>query len=182
MAVESAPSTAPAPSPGRNAAEAVAPLVRAILGDDLPVAFRFWDGSRIGPESSAATLVVHSPKALRRLLWSPGELGVARAYVAGELDVDGDLHAVLGLADRLGADGPSLWSVLPRVVPKIPAAARIGALGRPPKPPPEEITMHGRLHTRARERGGDRAPLRRVERLLPVVPRRDDDVLVRVLP
>ena len=30
-------------------------------------------------------------RALRRLLWNPGELGLARAFVAGELDVEGDL-------------------------------------------------------------------------------------------
>ena len=41
--------------------------------------------------TGAPTVVVRSRRALRRLLWAPGELGLARAYVAGELDVEGDL-------------------------------------------------------------------------------------------
>ena len=36
-------------------------------------------------------LVVRSPRALQRILWRPGELGLARAYVSGDLDVEGDL-------------------------------------------------------------------------------------------
>ena len=38
-----------------------------------------------------------SPRgALRRLLWAPGELGLAQAYVTGELDVEGDLSTGSG--------------------------------------------------------------------------------------
>ena len=36
-------------------------------------------------------MILRSPRALRRLLWSPGELGLAQAYVTGDLDVEGDL-------------------------------------------------------------------------------------------
>ena len=36
-------------------------------------------------------MVLRNRRALRRLLWSPGELGLARAYVTGDLDVEGDL-------------------------------------------------------------------------------------------
>ena len=36
-------------------------------------------------------LVARSPRALQRILWRPGELGLARAYVSGDLDVEGDL-------------------------------------------------------------------------------------------
>ena len=37
------------------------------------------------------TVVLRSPQALRRLLWHPGELGLAQAYVTGDIDIDGDL-------------------------------------------------------------------------------------------
>ena len=59
-------------------------------GRRLPVRLRAWDGSEAGP-ADAPVLVVRSPRALSRILWRPGELGLARAYVSGDLDVDGDL-------------------------------------------------------------------------------------------
>ena len=87
----------------------------AVLGMDRPpVRLRAWDGTVAGPED-APELVVRSPQALRRLVWAPGELGLARAYVAGELDVADDLaaaFAALSSAGRLASDddsaGPSV--------------------------------------------------------------------------
>lgn len=85
--------------------------------------------------------------ALRRLVRAPGELGLGRAYVAGEIDIAGDVYAVLGLRDvrsdlRMGA-GERLAAVV--------AAARTGALvGRTP-PVPEEARLRGRRHTRRRD-------------------------------
>jgi cyclopropane-fatty-acyl-phospholipid synthase len=68
----------------------LAPLAAALFGGSLPVRLRAWDGSEAGP-AGTPVLVLRSRQALRRLLWHPGELGLAQAYVAGELDVDGDL-------------------------------------------------------------------------------------------
>jgi hypothetical protein len=56
---------------------------------------RIWDGSRLGPSGSDATVRVASPGAIRRLLWSPDELGLGRAYAAGDIDLDGDVFAIL---------------------------------------------------------------------------------------
>ena len=80
---------------------ALADLLRDLLGPDLPVAFSLYDGSRLGPAEAPATVVVRSPAALRRIVTAPGELGFGRAYVAGDLDVEGDIFAALGLRDRL---------------------------------------------------------------------------------
>src|SRR3954453_1020148 len=64
-------------------AEALRPLVRTLLGGEPTVPIRFWDGSVIGPHGdAAATIVVKSRRALRRLLYQPNELGLSRAYVA----------------------------------------------------------------------------------------------------
>ena len=93
--------------------------------------------------------------ALRRLVWAPGELGLARAYVAGELDVEGDLataFAALSSAGRLApgdeSAGPSLARAAGRCCG---TAARLGVLGPNPAPPPEEVrlTGAGRPHSRA---------------------------------
>ena len=44
------------------------------------------------------------PRALRRLLWSPDELGLGRAWVSGDLDVEGDLYeAVNAVLDARAA-------------------------------------------------------------------------------
>ena len=63
----------------------------------------FWDGSALGPSDPAATIVVSSPDAIRRIVTAPSEIGFGRAYVAGDLDVEGDLYEVLVLRDRLAA-------------------------------------------------------------------------------
>lgn len=127
------------------------PLIETLLGPEPPVRFRFWDGSSLGDGTS--TIVVSSPLALRHLLWAPGELGLARAYVAGALDVEGDLDAVLSLQGRLdqgdGATGlrptPAMLGALVR------AAVATGALGGRPPLPQEEIRLRGLRHSKARD-------------------------------
>src|SRR3546814_4679577 len=76
------------------AAEAAAPLVEMLLGA-VPVRLELWDGTSVGPDGETCTIRLRSPDALRRVLWSPGELGVARAFVAGDIDVDGDLFEAI---------------------------------------------------------------------------------------
>src|SRR5262249_28143923 len=79
----------------------VADLLADLLGTDLPVAISAYDGSRLGPSDARTTIVVQSPDALRRIVTAPGELGFGRAYVAGDLDVDGDIFDVIDLAHRV---------------------------------------------------------------------------------
>src|SRR5205085_3787507 len=111
------------------------------------------DGSRLGPDDAAAVLVMHSPMALRRLLFEPNELGFGRAYVTGELDIEGDIYSALNMRDliadrdegldlKLGVRGLSeAWK----------AAWSLGVIGIPPPPPPEEARLKGRRHSRRRD-------------------------------
>ena len=98
-----------------------------------------WDGSTAGSEGGP-TVRVHSRKAVRRLLWAPGELGLARAYVAGEIDIDGDLtQAMRELAEygsRIGSK-PELSVADRREIMR--TAVLLGAVGPAPKPPAEEL-------------------------------------------
>src|SRR4051794_13900451 len=80
---------------GTSAAEMLAPLFESLAGPRAALAIRGWDGSRSGPDDAVATIVVRSPDAIRRLLYAPGELGLARAFVMGDLEVEGDLLAGL---------------------------------------------------------------------------------------
>jgi cyclopropane-fatty-acyl-phospholipid synthase len=125
-------------------------LGRLLLGAPLPLSVRCWDGSGSVVEG-APTLVVHHPRALRRLVYAPGELGLARAYVSGDLDVEGDIYAALSLPDRLPAR-PELRldrRALARLVPRL---LRRGVLGPPPAPPPEEARLRGIRHSLGRDR------------------------------
>ena len=135
-------------------------LLKETLGGPLPLRLRAWDGSEVGP-SDAPTLVVRSRRALHRLLWRPGELGLARAWVAGEITVEGDLYEALG---RLA---PLLWqhteepterrSRVPRPDPRLlRLAGQVLALAGPslpPAPPREEVPpRRGLKHTLLRDR------------------------------
>jgi cyclopropane-fatty-acyl-phospholipid synthase len=54
-----------------------------------------YDGSKAGPDSASVVLKVQSPQALSHLVSAPGELGMARAYVSGELDIEAPDHYTL---------------------------------------------------------------------------------------
>jgi cyclopropane-fatty-acyl-phospholipid synthase len=81
----------------QRVAQVIASLLKTHAGLDLPVRLRAWDGSEAGPQGPGPVAVLRSPDALRRILWRPGELGLARAYISGDLDVDGDLTEGLRL-------------------------------------------------------------------------------------
>jgi cyclopropane-fatty-acyl-phospholipid synthase len=129
--------------------ETLSPIVRALLGDPSPVRMEFWDGSALGPTDGAGTLRMRSPDAFRRLLWSPNQLGLARAYITGELDADGDIFELVeSLRVALPEDLKSVVSQLPTA---LRAARRLGVLGRPLPPPPLEARLHGGRHSTRRD-------------------------------
>jgi cyclopropane-fatty-acyl-phospholipid synthase len=134
-----------------DAATTLAPLIDAFFPAGPPVRFTLWDGSEIAPVRpgpDAPTMRITSPMALRRIIWSPGELGLARAYVAGDLDLDGDLFDTLRLLERASAGHHLHPSSL---VSAAAAAGRAGIVGGPPPPPPEEAHQRGRVHSLRRD-------------------------------
>jgi cyclopropane-fatty-acyl-phospholipid synthase len=135
-------------------APTLATLLRRLVGAELPVRLRAWDGSEVGP-ADAPVVVLRNRRALRRLLWRPDELGLARAYVAGDLDVDGDLadglRRVWAFARAQGADRGGVHVGAPDRVAALGTLARLGVLGPPPRPPASEARVRGRLHSRARD-------------------------------
>ncbi|MFD4760799.1 class I SAM-dependent methyltransferase [Streptomyces sp. NPDC058439] len=140
-----------------DAALRLTALAEELLGEKLPVCIRAWDGSESGPPGGPV-LVIRNRRALRRLLWKPGELGLARAWVAGELDIEGDLYEALDLMASLiwdrGAEAKD--RVHPVRDPKVRAFAKgllqLGGPWLPPAPPPEEVRRRtGTLHTKRRD-------------------------------
>jgi cyclopropane-fatty-acyl-phospholipid synthase len=83
------------------------------------------------------------------MLWAPGEIGLSRAYVAGDLDVEGEL---VGVLTALRAVPVRSSGTMARAVPAMVRAAHgVGALGRPLPPPPEEAHQRGRRHSKERD-------------------------------
>ena len=148
-------------APTQGVAQRLAGVLQPFLGGPLPVRLRCWDGSEfVPPGDPAASPVVElrSPDAVRRLLWHPGELGAAQAYVTGELDVpevDGwDLDKALthafAVAAARGLSGARLRPAA--VVEAVRTAVGIGALGRRPANPATQADVRGRLHSKLRDR------------------------------
>ena len=74
---------------------ALAEVFEQVAGPDAPVRFRAYDGSSTGGADSPVTITVRSPVAVSYLAQAPGSMGLARAYVSGHLDVDGDMYTAL---------------------------------------------------------------------------------------
>ena len=74
---------------------ALADVFEKVAGPDAPVEFRAYDGSRAGTEDAPVRITVRSPVAVSYLAQAPGALGLARAYVSGHLDVEGNMYDAL---------------------------------------------------------------------------------------
>src|ERR1700722_2638970 len=135
-------------TPGGAVATSVAPLPTHFFGGPPPVRFEFWDGSALGP-AKGNTVQVRSPDAVRRLFWSPSELGLARAFVMGDIAFEGDIFELLAALHAAAPERVHVGSRLPWQA--MQAARRLGVIGRPLPPPPEEAAPRGRLHSRMRD-------------------------------
>ncbi len=140
----------------KGAASLLAKALAIVLGTaEIPLRLRAWDGSEAGP-ANAPVLEFTSRRALRRMLWSPGQLGLSRAYVSGDIDAPGDIFAAftaLSSAGKFAEPGPFRPLTPRELATLVSTAIRLGALGLNPAPPPEEarVTRKGRLHTRQRD-------------------------------
>ena len=140
-------------SPGRvGAAERVALVIEKLLGAPSPLGIRAWDGSEAGPPG-VPTLVIKSRRAIRRLLWHPNEIGLARAWVTGEIDLEGDIEVALSSLETIGRDLASRRHLTGLERAEVyRAAVLLGAVGPAPAAPPEEVDLGGDRHSRSRDK------------------------------
>jgi cyclopropane-fatty-acyl-phospholipid synthase len=120
-----------------------------VRGDQLPVRFEFFDGSGIGPVEGPGVVRVRSADAVRRMMYAPGELGLARAYVAGDLDLEGDACGVLRALQSAAANDANLGYAA--LLAALRTAGRLGAIGLPLPHPDEEAHPHGGRHSKRRD-------------------------------
>jgi cyclopropane-fatty-acyl-phospholipid synthase len=125
-----------------------APLRRQIerLFVERPFEIRFWDCSAVPRTDPGPVFTVRSPRAVAHVLRAPGQLGLGRAYVSGELEVD-DLDAVVALLD--GWRPPSIGA-RDRARLLVAAALANGATP-PPRPPRAELRPRGERRSRLRD-------------------------------
>jgi len=123
----------------------VAQAVAGIIGNPTGLRLQAYDGSTAGPGGAPVVVDIRSPRALNYLATGSGSLGLARAYIMGDLEVDGDLYAAVSELTDLDFDS-SLSA-------RFRALRDLGGfrlLRRPPIPP-QEIKLRGRRHSKARD-------------------------------
>ena len=128
----------------------IASVISRLFDDQLPFRVEAFDGSVVEPTTispaNEITLKVLSPRALIRVLRRPGELGLARAFVAGDLELEGDLDALFALTVP-----PLTHLFAPSTIGPLLRLIGPDAL-RPLAPPAIEARQRGALHSRNRDR------------------------------
>jgi cyclopropane-fatty-acyl-phospholipid synthase len=131
---------------------ALADVFERIAGPDAPVEFRAYDGSSAGSTDAPVRMTVRSPVAVSYLAQAPGSLGLARAYVSGHLDVEGDMYTAL--RRMMAAQEASLSTAEKvRLLRELGGPRRL--LPRIP-PPPQEVRINrrwlgGKRHSKQRD-------------------------------
>jgi len=134
----------------------IADALGRLMKDGLPFRFEAFDGSVAGPVDAPFTLRLLNERGLSYLMTAPGDLGFARAYVAGDLELDG-IHP--------GDPYDAMVLIMSQLRFKVPSAAEmvqiVRSLGfgklKPPPPPAEEHlpkwrrALEGMRHNKKRD-------------------------------
>ena len=128
------------------------PLVKQIerAFPERPFTIELWDGSKVpstGANGGGPTFRARSKDALAYAVAAPGQLGLGRAYVAGEIEID-DIDGVIGVLNEWKP--PPVGAATKARL--ITAALRAAGMRRPPPPPKAEMHLRGRKHSTKRDR------------------------------
>jgi cyclopropane-fatty-acyl-phospholipid synthase len=130
--------------------------ISRLMPGGVPFRFEAYDGSVAGPEDARIRLRLNNERGLSYILTAPGDLGMARAYVSGDIDVEGvhpgnPYDAMLLLQHESGIKIPS----------PLEALEIVRGLGwshlKPPPPPPQETLpkwrrlIEGLRHSKTRD-------------------------------
>ncbi|MHB2024124.1 MAG: class I SAM-dependent methyltransferase, partial [Mycobacteriales bacterium] len=124
----------------------LAELLGSLVGE-RSVRVTAFDSSESGPPEALASVHIRSPRVIGHLLRAPGSLGVGRAYVLGDLDVEGDMYTALAAMTDLNLErlGAAQRRALLRLA--------LGHLDdvRLAKRPDFEVRLRGRRHSKGRD-------------------------------
>jgi cyclopropane-fatty-acyl-phospholipid synthase len=130
--------------------------ISRLMPAGVPFRFTAYDGSTAGPQDSPFHVHLENERGLSYLLTAPGDLGVVRAYVSGDLTVHGvhpgDPYELMArLQHEVGMSLPSAAE----------AFQIVRGLGwshlKPPPPPPQEALprwrrlLEGLRHSKGRD-------------------------------
>ncbi|HEX6684621.1 MAG TPA: class I SAM-dependent methyltransferase [Candidatus Limnocylindrales bacterium] len=110
------------------------------------IEIRAFDGSRAGPRDASVAIEIKSHRALSYVAQAGGDLGLARAYIMGDLEIHGDIHTALMAASTLDV-GTTVGT-------KLRLFRWLGGfklLQRVPIPPEEIRRLPGRRHSKRRD-------------------------------
>jgi cyclopropane-fatty-acyl-phospholipid synthase len=114
-------------------------------GQAMPA--RLWDGTELGPAEASYRIVLNHPWSLRAMVTPPSDLGVGRAYIFGDIDVEGDIVEAMASGQRMAGAASLSWSDRARL------ARALLALPRPPRrDDTRSAKLQGRMHSKARDR------------------------------
>ena len=115
----------------------IAEAMDRVVEGGLPLRFTAYDGSSAGPPDATVGIHLRTERGLAFLMTAPGDLGLARAYVSGDLDLLGvhpgdpyDAIALLKGRTNFRVPGPAEAVTIARGL----GLAHL----RPPAPPPQE--------------------------------------------
>ncbi len=117
--------------------QGIAGTINSLFDGGLPLRLTAYDGSLAGDPDSAYGLKLLNQRGLQYILTAPGDLGLARAYVQGDLELHGS---------HPGDPYPLLSLILEKTDFSRPGVTELAALVRtlgvssflPPVPPPHE--------------------------------------------
>ena len=134
----------------------IAEAFEQMLREPLPLRFTAYDGSATGPVDAKFTFSLHNERGLAYLVTAPGDLGLGRAYVTGDLTLHGahpgDPYDALKVLQK----GLKFRRPSPSEAVKLLRALGVSNL-KPPPPPREEAlprwrrVMEGLRHSQGRD-------------------------------
>ena len=124
-------------------------VISRLMPEGMPFRITAYDGSSAGPADSAVTVRLLNERGLSYLLTAPGDLGMARAYVSGDLEIDGahpgdPYDAMLLLMNQMRFRIPTPGEAL-EIVRRFGSARLLNHLKPPPPPPQEHLPRWRRL-------------------------------------
>lgn len=134
----------------------IAEIFETLVDGEVPIRFSAHDGSSTGRSDSTFGLEILNPRGINYIATAPGDLGMARAYISGDMAVDGihpgDPYEILRAMGDLKFRRPSALAL-------VTIARSLGwdAL-KPIAPPPQEtlprwrrIALEGFRHSKTRD-------------------------------
>lgn len=125
----------------------LAEIIESAVGSSAPLEFTAYDGSRSGDPNAPVRIDLRSPLALSHLASAPGELGLARAYVTGTLDIHGDMYTALASM----ATSTVVGQVPAKVFAEAALKLGLSRLWWPVPKPASEARVRGRRHSKRRD-------------------------------